>query len=210
MKTAIIVGATGLVGKELCKQLLADERYDKVKLLVRKSQAVTHPKIEEVIIDFNNLNALNITGDELYCCLGTTIKTAGSKEAFYKVDFEYVVQIAKKALHGGVKKVVVVSAMGANKNSSVFYNKVKGEMEGTVSQLGFQNCIIVRPSMLLGNRTEFRLAELIGKKVMTALSFLIPAKYKAIHDYQVANAMVFYCNNTQQKTLIVENQDMLV
>lgn len=209
MKTAIIVGATGLVGKELCKQLLADERYDKVKLLVRKSQTVTHPKIEEVIIDFNDLKALNITGDELYCCLGTTIKTAGSKEAFYKVDFEYVVQIAKKALNGGVKQVVVVSAMGANKNSSVFYNKVKGEMEEAVSQLGFQTCVIVRPSMLLGNRTEFRLAELIGKKVMTVLSFLIPAKYKAIHDYQVANAMIYNCNNSQQGLLIVENQDML-
>ena len=210
MKTAIIVGATGLIGKELCNQLLEDDRYEKVKLLVRKRQALTHSKIEEIIIDFNNLNELNVTGDELYCCLGTTIKTAGSKEAFYKVDFEYVVQIAKHALQAGVEQLVVVSAMGADKNSSIFYNKVKGEMEEAVSQLGFQKCVIIRPSMLLGNRTEFRLAELITKKVMTTLSFLIPAKYKAIHDYQVAKAMIFNCNNSQLKVLIVENQDMLL
>ena len=210
MKTAIIVGATGLIGKELCNQLLEDNRYDKIKLLVRKRQALTHSKIEEIIIDFNNLNELNVTGDELYCCLGTTIKTAGSKEAFYKVDFEYVVQIAKHALQAGVEQLVVVSAMGADKNSSVFYNNVKGEMEEAVSQLGFQKCVIIRPSMLLGNRTEFRLAELITKKVMTTLSFLIPAKYKAIHDYQVAKAMIFNCNNSQLKVLIVENQDMLL
>ncbi len=210
MKTAIIVGATGLIGKELCNQLLEDNRYDKIKLLVRKRQALTHSKIEEIIIDFNNLNELNVTGDELYCCLGTTIKTAGSKEAFYKVDFEYVVQIAKHALQAGVEQLVVVSAMGADKNSSVFYNNVKGEMEEAVSQLGFQKCVIIRPSMLLGNRTEFRLAELITKKIMTTLSFLIPAKYKAIHDYQVAKAMIFNCNNSQLKVLIVENQDMLL
>lgn len=209
MKTAIIVGATGLIGKELCKQLIADARYEKVKLLVRKHQELRHPKIEELIIDFNNLNDLSILGDELYCCLGTTIKTAGSKEAFYKVDYEYVVQIAKQALQSGVRKIVVVSAMAANKNSSVFYNKVKGEMEEAVSQLGFQNCIIVRPSMLLGNRAEFRLGELIGKKVMMALSFLIPAKYKAIYDHQVVKAMIDNCNNSEQKLLIVENDKML-
>lgn len=209
MKTAIIVGATGLIGKELCRQLLADERYEKVKLLVRKHQELTHPKIEELIIDFNALDALSIIGDELYCCLGTTIKTAGSKEAFYKVDYEYVVQVSKQALKAGVKKLVVVSAMGADKKSSVFYNKVKGEMEEAISQLDFENTIIVRPSMLLGNRSEFRLGELIGKKVMRALSFLIPAKYKAIHDYQVAKAMILQANTNLKQFVIVENQDML-
>lgn len=209
MKTAIIVGSTGLIGKELCQQLLTDKRYDKVKLIVRKPQPISHPKIEEIIIDFNNFNQLEISGDEFYCCLGTTIKVAGSKEAFYKVDYEYVVELAKKAIQGGVTKMAVVSAMGADKNSTVFYNKVKGEMEEAISQLDFKNCFILRPSMLLGNRSEFRLGELIAKKIMTALSFLIPKKYKAIHDYQVAKAMILYCNSSKEKLLIIENQNMI-
>ena len=210
MKTAIIFGATGLVGKALCHQLVNDDRYGKIILLVRKSLQFSSLKIEEKIIDFNNLDKFDISGDELYCCLGTTIKSAGSKEAFYKVDFDYVIQSAQMALRGNVKKIVVVSAMGANKNSSVFYNKVKGEMEEAIAQLDFQQAVIVRPSMLLGNRFEFRLGELIVKKIMGVFSFLIPDKYKAIHDYQVAKAMILQMNTTTQKYTVVENQDMLL
>ena len=207
MKIAIVVGTTGLVGKALCHQLVNDERYAKIILLVRKSQQLSNPKIEERIIDFNQLE---IKGDELYCCLGTTIKVAGSKEAFYKVDFEYVLQIAKMALRSSVKKIAVVSAMGANKQSSVFYNKVKGEMEEAIAKLDFQHAVIVRPSMLLGNRSEFRLGELIGKKIMSLFSFLIPSNYKAIQDYQVARAMVTQMNSATQGFKIIENQDMLL
>lgn len=209
MKTAVIIGATGLIGKALSKQLLEHVRYAQVILLVRKPLALSHPKLKQVLYNFEQPNAEYLKADELYVCMGTTIKTAGSKEAFYKVDYEYVVNTAQTAHVNGVKKCAVISAMGANKNASIFYNKVKGEMEEALNNIGFEELVIVRPSMLLGNRQEFRLGELIGKYLMIGLAFLIPKKYKAIHDYQVAKAMIHYMNTNQTGKVIVENDAML-
>lgn len=209
MKTAIIIGATGLIGKALSKQLLENARYARIILLVRKPLELTHPKLKQVIYNFEQPDTEHLKADELYVCMGTTIKTAGSKEAFYKVDYTYVVTTAKTALANGTKKCAVISAMGANKNASIFYNKVKGDMEEALNTIGFEELVIVRPSLLLGKRHEFRFGELISKFLMAALAFLIPKKYKAIHDYQVAKAMIHYMNLNQTGKVIVENDTML-
>jgi uncharacterized protein YbjT (DUF2867 family) len=195
MKTPIIIGATGLVGNELLQQLIADKEVDKIKVFVRKPIPATHPKIEQHVIDFDNSNSYSnlVTGDVLYCCMGTTIKTAGSQEAFKKVDFQYPFDFGKIAKQNGVKTYVLVSSLGADKTSNNFYLRTKGEIEADLTNLKFESLVIVRPSMLLGNRKEFRLGELIGKVVMKTLSFLFFGflkRYKAIEAEDVAKAMI--------------------
>lgn len=214
LKTAIVIGATGLVGSELINQLIHDSDFSTIKLFVRKASSIHHSKIEEYIFDFNdmNANAELIRGDVVYSCLGTTIKTAGSKEAFSKVDFTYVYNFAQQAKRNGVQTFVLVSSLGANANSSNFYLKVKGDIESDLARLKFKNLIIVRPSMLLGNRTEFRLGELVGKVIMKLLSFLFIGKlkkYKAIEAKTVAKAMRILSKNDLQEVTIFENNRLL-
>lgn len=209
MKKAIIIGASGLIGKALTTELLNDIRYSEIILLVRKPLELSHQKLKQVVFNFEAPDSSVLNADELFCCLGTTIKTAGSKEAFYKVDYHYVVNTAKAARANGVKKMEVISSMGADKNSSIFYSKVKGEMEDALSALGFDELVIVHPSLLLGNRTEFRLGETISKWLMIGLAFLIPKKYKAIKDTQVAKAMIHYMNLNITGKVVIENDALL-
>lgn len=209
MKTAIVTGATGLIGNAVIQQLLNDTRYSNVLILVRKKLALDHPKLKQLVFDFDKPDASLIKGDELYCCLGTTIKTAGSKEVFFKVDHDYVVHTAKLAKQNGIDQLAVISAMAANSKSSVFYNKTKGEMEEAISDIGFKTSYIFRPSLLLGNRKEFRLAENLAKLIMVPLSFLIPKKYMAIKDTQVARAMIHFMNSQHTGNHIIENDAML-
>jgi len=208
MKTALIVGGTGLIGKHLATLLLADDRYSKLILLVRKPIDLKHDKLEQVAFNFDYPNRSVIVADEIYCCLGTTIKTAGSKDAFFKVDHEYVSMIAKIGHENGTKRFALVSAMGANKNSTVFYNKVKGQVEEAVSQTGFDACFIFRPSLLLGQRNEFRLGERIAAFFMTTFSFAIPQKYKAIEAKQVAKAMIVSMNTGKKGLHIIESDEI--
>jgi len=213
-KTAIVIGATGLVGTELVNQLTSDDDFIVIKLFVRKVTPFNHPKIEEYIFDFNamHLSAELIIGDVVFCCLGTTIKTAGSKESFSKIDFSYVFNFAQLAKRNGVHSFALVSSLGANANSSNFYLKVKGELETNLTRLKFKNLIIVRPSMLLGNRTEFRLGELIGKKIMSLLSFIFIGKlkkYKGIEANKVAKAMRILSKNELKEVAIFENDRLL-
>lgn len=188
-KTALIVGSTGLIGKLLTNRLLQDYFYDEVKTLVRRTSGISHPKLKEIIFDFDQFDASQVTADHIFCTLGTTIKTAGSKANFRKVDFEYPLKIAQAAKANGATFYGIVTAMGADKNSWAFYNQVKGEAENALRDVGFASLAIFQPSMLLGDRTENRAGEDIGKKVMTTLDFLIPKKYKAIHGDKVAAAM---------------------
>lgn len=192
MKTAIIIGASGLVGKELTKQLLNNEAYSEIHILVRKELDLKHTKLFQHVIDFDNINryANLIKGDDAFCCLGTTMKIAGSKEAFYKVDYEYVNNFARLAFQNGVKHFAMVSSMGANAESSVYYSKVKGEIEKAVIAYRFYATFICRPSMLVGERQDKRIGEEIGIWVSNAFSFLIPDKYKSITGTQVAKAMI--------------------
>ncbi|HEX7356077.1 MAG TPA: NAD(P)H-binding protein [Ignavibacteriaceae bacterium] len=151
MKTAIIIGATGLVGSELTKKLLIDNRYDKVKVFVRRTTGISNTKIEEHIVDFDKIDTWknHITGDELYSALGTTIKKAGSKEVQYKIDFDYQYITAKLASENGVQKYLLVSSIGANSKSKNFYLNMKGNLDNAVQLFPFDQILIFRPSILV-------------------------------------------------------------
>lgn len=194
-RNALIAGATGLVGSSLLQQLLADDQYDKIVTITRKKIAVTHPKLIQQLVDFDSIESLKLDFpvDDVFCALGTTIKTAGSQDAFYKVDFTYVVNLGKWCEANGVTRFLIVSAMGANAKSGIFYNRVKGEMEAAVSQLNTPQKQVFRPSLLMGNRTEKRGGEKIAQAVMGGLGFLFVGpllKYKGIHADMVAKAMI--------------------
>jgi uncharacterized protein YbjT (DUF2867 family) len=210
MKTAIVIGASGLVGKELTKQLIENSSYKAVHILLRKPIEVQHPKLQQHIIDFDNLNqyADLMKGDDAFCCLGTTMKQAGSKEQFYKVDYEYVNNFARLCFQQGIKNFAMVSAMGANAESMIYYNRTKGEIENTIRAYRFDATYICRPSMLVGNRTEKRIGEEIGIWIGNNLNFLIPAKYKNIQAAQVAKAMITLANSQQKGFQIVESDQL--
>jgi len=194
-KIALLVGATGLVGGHCLDLLLEDETYEKVIVLSRRSLQREHPKLQERTVNFDDLVREKdwTNADHIFCCLGTTIKKAGSQEAFSKVDFHYPHEIARLASQSGAEQFLLVSAMGADVNSKIFYNRVKGEVERAISELPFYGIQIFRPSLLLGNRQEFRFGEKIAKLLMPAFSFLLAGglrKYRPIAAETVAVAMV--------------------
>lgn len=191
-KIALVVGATGLIGQEVVRLLLASAAYDKVKVVLRRPYEINHPKLEEHIIDFHELKNYDIGEvDHIYCCLGTTMKKAKTKELFKQVDYEYPLELAMKASEQDVSQFLVVSAMGADPASSFFYNRTKGELEAALKSLDLHALHIFRPSLLLGERREFRL----GEELAAWLSKLIPfkgsmEKYRPIKGKDVALAMV--------------------
>lgn len=194
-KTALVVGATGLIGDLLTHQLVDSPIYSNVKVLVRKPLSWQHTRLQEVQFDFDHPNGLITQADDIFCCLGTTIKKAGSKEAFRKVDYQYPLDIARLSLANGARQFAIVTAMGANADSSIFYNRVKGDVERDLTNLNYPTLLIFRPSLLLGNRVEQRFGERIAAGAMRLLNPLIPAKYKGIEGAKVANAMLL---TTQQ------------
>jgi uncharacterized protein YbjT (DUF2867 family) len=194
-KTALVIGSSGLIGSHLVIQLLSNPNFEKVIVFNRRPCLILHPKIEEHIIDFNNLKAIEpyVKGDVMFCTMGTTIKKAGSKEAFRLVDVEYPEQFAEMALHNQVKQFLIISSLGADLNSNNFYLKTKGEIETFLQNSAFKSVSILRPSLLLGDRKEFRLGEKIASYVLPVLSlFLIGPfkKYRAIEAKTVAKAML--------------------
>jgi len=155
-QVANVIGASGLVGQQLVGQLLNHPDFKKVRIFVRRKCGITHPKLEEQLIDFDTPEIWKhlVKGDVLFSTLGTTIKTAKTKENQYRVDFTYQYDFAKVAADNGVSAYVLVSSMGASSKSSVFYSRIKGELEDAVSKLNFRKLIIFRPSILDGNRQE--------------------------------------------------------
>ena len=178
---AVIAGATGLVGSVLIQKLLHDPRFSQVKSVSRKSLNISSPKLKEIICpNFDELEskAEALGGDIYYCCLGTTIKTAGTQAKFRKVDYDAVMAFAEIANGHDAKSFVLVSAQGANPDSRIFYSKVKGEVEESLKSLGLKHLIIMRPSLLMGERHEYRRGE---KAMITALNYvghLLPGKLK--------------------------------
>jgi uncharacterized protein YbjT (DUF2867 family) len=191
-RTALIAGATGLTGQQLLKQLLADARYAEVHALVRKHAFAPHTKLIEHVVDFAALPKLPKV-DDVFCCLGTTIKVAGSKAAFRTVDFDYVLNIARAAKKSGAQRFIVMSSLGANAKSGVFYSRVKGEMEEALRELDLAELHIFQPSFLVGERAESRPGERFGITALQIISPLLfgPArKYRAIEVTDVARAMI--------------------
>ena len=194
-KTALVIGSSGLIGSHLVIQLLSNPNFEKVIVFNRRPCLLLHPKIEEHLIDFNDLKAIEpyVKGDVMFCTMGTTIKKAGSKEAFRLVDVVYPEQFAEMALHNQVKQFLIISSLGADLHSNNFYLKTKGEIETFLQNSAFKSVSILRPSLLLGDRKEFRLGEKIASYVLPVLSlFLIGPfkKYRAIEAKTVAKAML--------------------
>lgn len=208
-KTAVVFGASGLVGSQLLPLLFDDPEYDLVLTFNRKPLGIVAAKLEEVITDFKDLDSLRkqVKGDVVFCCLGTTINKAGSEAAFRRIDFELVRWCAVAASENKIPKFLVVSSIGANPDSRNFYYRTKGEMEKAVSVLNFEQCVILRPSMLTGPRKEFRFGERVGQLFMWAFWPLIPAKYKLIHARTVARAMVSIAK-TEKISGIVESNEI--
>lgn len=193
-KSALLVGASGLVGSELLQCLLNSPEYKKVLILVRKPLGIQHPKLEERVIRFEDLakNKDLFKVNDVYCCLGTTIKKAKSQEAFKKVDVDYPLEIARLAKEMQVEKFLIISSMGADPNSPVFYSRMKGLLEQNLKAMGFESLHIFRPSLLLGDRQEFRLGESISGFLSKGISFIFVGplkKYKPITAKIVAEGM---------------------
>lgn len=210
-KVAMMVGATGLVGNELLKLLLEDDLYDKVYAITRKSLNLQHPKLVEIITNLEKISKVTLPEppDDAYCCLGTTMKKAGSREEFYKVDFQFVFNFAELGLSLGATKFFLVSATGANPNSIIYYNKIKGEIEMAVSQLKYRAIHIFRPSLLLGNRKEKRWAEDVGKWIDKHLSFLVPSAYRAISACDVADSMLRMAKENDMRGVFIHESEQM-
>jgi uncharacterized protein YbjT (DUF2867 family) len=194
-RTALVFGSTGLIGNLLVEELACSEKYSAIKTFVRQPTGITEPKVEEIVMDFSapELSSSMITGNDLFICLGTTIKKAGSIANMEKVDRDLPLKIAEIASRNGVRKVAVVSSIGALARSGNYYLRIKGEMEDGILDMNFDNKAIIRPSMLLGERSEKRVGEIVGKVVMKTVSPLLAGKlkkYRAIHGRDVARAMI--------------------
>lgn len=208
-----MTGATGLVGNELLLLLGSIEHVSHVTALSRKPLGRFSAKIENVVLDFDKLAnySSSLKAHTFICCLGTTIKVAGSQEAFRKVDYDYVMEFAKIAEKAKAQKFMVISAMGANANSSVFYNRVKGEMERDLRALAIPQIEIFRPSLLLGERKEHRTGEAIASKLSPLMNALLIGplkKYKAIAAKDVAKAMALAALNFTEGKFIYESDEI--
>jgi uncharacterized protein YbjT (DUF2867 family) len=233
MKIALISGTSGLVGMQLLHQLLKNPDYSYIISLGRRKLSLKHEKLVQLVADMSYVDSMdwetNLTSQSLggeynslrdsivgnkaeihaFCALGTTIKQAGSKEKFYKVDHNFVISFAKWAHKIDAKKFLYISALGADPTSSVYYNKVKGEVEADLTAIHFDYLGLFRPSLLLGSRHEFRLGEEVAKIFTKPLVWLkLWKSMRPIHDYQVAKAMVkkAMSSNNQSVEIITSGQ----
>lgn len=196
-KTAVLLGATGLIGNHLLQLLLQDDHYSTVRALVRRPLPVIHPKLEVQITNFDdhdNFHRALGKGDTIFCCIGTTMeKVKGDKALYRRIDFDIPVHAAQWGVDNGFSQYLVVSAIGADAKSSNFYLHLKGSMETAIHALPYASLHIFRPSLLLGNREEKRKGEKLAQSIMPALSFMLPGslkKYRAINATDVAKAML--------------------
>ena len=203
MKKAIVIGGTGMVGLQLVKQLIEDEKYDEIISLVRRSSGINNPKLQEKIINFDEPESWSdlVTGDVLFSTLGTTIAQAKTKDAQFKVDYTYQFIVAETAAKNGVETYVLISSAGANSKSRVFYTNMKGKLEDAVRALSFKQITIIRPGQLAGNRAEKRKSEKIALSIMYFINKLgLLKRYKPIQAYQVAQAMINAAENKKSGT----------
>lgn len=210
-RIAAIAGATGLVGRHLIDLLLDSPSYAEVHAIGRRAPAIAHEKLRVTASDLLSIPLLPVV-DDAFCCLGTTIKKAGSQAAFRAVDFDMVLNFAKAAKQAGAKRFLVVSALGANAKSSVFYNRVKGEMEQALRELDFKLLTVLRPSLLMGERAEARMGERVGIAVFSALAPLMigPArKVRPITAAAVARGMVETAVADQCGVVVIESDKIV-
>ncbi|MFP4475964.1 MAG: oxidoreductase [Desulfatibacillaceae bacterium] len=209
---ALILGATGLVGGHCLALAAGDPYYEKTVVLGRRTVSLFahHDKVEQHVADMDDpaLEERFPAADHVFCALGTTIGKAGSREAFAKVDFTCVRDLARVAQEKGATTLVVVSAVGADPGSRVFYNRVKGEMEQAVARLGYESVTILRPSLLLGHRHDFRAGEWIAQKLSGPFAAVIPGRYRPVKARIVARAMMAAAKNSLPGVRVVESRDI--
>jgi uncharacterized protein YbjT (DUF2867 family) len=189
---ALVIGATGAVGKDLVQQLLADEAFERVDIFVRREVPIPAEKLHVHIVDFDRLEnwADQLQGDVLFSCLGTTIRAAGSQDAQWKVDYTYQYEVAKAARAQGVKTYILVSSVGANVKSKVFYTKMKGALDEAVQKLGFEGCFILRPPSLIRKGSD-RLGEKVGIVALKAFNALgLLRQFTPVPTEEVAAVMI--------------------
>ena len=190
-RRALLIGASGLVGRQVLSTLLDDPAYGQVHAWVRRPLARAHDKLVQQVVDFEHLDRVETPAvDAVFCCLGTTLKVAGSQAAFRRVDHDHVLACARAARAAGARHFLLVSALGADARSRVFYSRVKGEAEADVCALGYPSVTLARPSFLVGERAERRLGEALAIQVLTPLSRLVPARLRPVADIAVARALV--------------------
>ncbi|KZE66044.1 hypothetical protein AWM68_06615 [Fictibacillus phosphorivorans] len=191
-KTVIIAGSSGLVGQEVIKQLLNDPMCQEIISLVRKTTEIKNEKLKEIIFDFSapDYHLEKIQADVMFICIGTTMKKARSKSAFEEVDLQIPVKLGRLAQKLNIEQLSVISAMGANDRSTFFYNRVKGKMESHLISLNLPHLTIVRPSLLIGGRDEFRLGERFAEKLYKAFPSIYPKKYEPIKASSVACTLI--------------------
>ena len=213
-KKAIVVGASGLIGSELLTLLLADKEYDRVVALVRKPLQLIHAKLDQIAIDFDKLNdyAHLINGDVLFCALGSTRTKTPDLAVYRRIDHDYPLEIAKIAVDQGITQYHLISSIGANKDSSNFYTKMKGETEEDIKASGLEGLVIYRPSLLTGDRKEKRFAEGLMQSLSKLINPLLVGsvkKYRSIEAKTVAAAML-KLSKTEVKGIYVYESDDIV
>lgn len=196
-KIVNVFGATGLVGRELVKQLVNDSLVERINLFVRRSSNIQNNKVYEFIVDFNRHEDWEqwVTGDAVFITMGTTRKQAGSKFIQHQVDFTYQYLAARAAAKNGIPMAVLVSSSGANEQSRLFYSRIKGELDLAVQQIGFKRLIILRPSLLTGKRDVQRRSEELAEKILRTVTRFIFKKYRPIPGATVARAMIEAISN---------------
>jgi uncharacterized protein YbjT (DUF2867 family) len=206
MRTVLLLGATGLVGRELLTLLLADPGVSSVVVVARRPTRVQHARLVERVFELDDMSAHPdvFAVDQIFCALGTTIKQAGSQERFRTVDYDYPLAAARLGLAHGARHYLLVSALGANATSRIFYNRVKGEVERDLIALEYPAVTIARPSLLLGHRAQFRL----GERVAARLGWLTPGRYKPIQARDVARALVRLARDVDPGVRIVESKEL--
>jgi len=213
-RTALLAGATGLVGRALAQEIAASERYQKLHLLLRRRvpDFDDEPKIQPHEVDLAALPDPLPVAEDIYIAVGTTLKQAGSKQAFRRVDFDLVFTIASKARAAGGRRLAVVSALGADAGSRIFYNRVKGEMEAALSKLNYDSVVFAQPSLLLGDRVALgqpvRLGEAWAQRLLAPLSGLLPARARPIRAVDVAAAMVTATLEARPGVHVLASRDM--
>ncbi len=212
-QTAVVLGATGLIGSEVVKQLLNDDGFTKVRVLVRRPLEINHPKLETIITNFSNYEEYKSNlgkGDCIFSCIGTTnAKVKGDKTLYRTIDFDIPVNAARFGKEAGFKQFLLVSAAGADSSSRIFYSRLKGEVEEVICTFNYYSFHIFRPSFLLGNRKEKRLGEIIGKFFMKTIDFITPGRYKSIQSSFVAAAMVRAAKKSTGGLIIYYYKDMI-
>lgn len=206
MKTAVVIGASGLVGSHLTAQLIDSPFYSKIILLNRRASNLSHSKIEEKIIDFENPDLSGIKSDDVFCAIGTTIKKAGSQAAQFKIDCDYPLRIASILRSQGATQFILVSSIGAKPNSSNFYLRTKGQLEKNINALNFSSAIFIRPSFILGDRKEFRFGEKMAIVLMTLLKPLFNGpliKYRGVKASAIASKMISCANQNLKGEYII-------